>query len=170
MVPPMAHAGEGYRVHFTGLTHDERGYPAMSADAHQRLVTRLVDKIRCSADDIVRYECFHLEDAEVVVIAYGCTARSARRAVREARGQGIAAGLFRPISLWPFPEEALWEVSRDSASIVVAEMNLGQVALEVERLLHRSVTGVFHAGGAMIAPEPILDKIKEVALEHDGKL
>jgi 2-oxoglutarate ferredoxin oxidoreductase subunit alpha len=168
LVPPMAHAGEGQRVHFTGLTHDERGYPVMTAEAHQRLVTRLVDKIRCSADDIVRYESYHLEDAEVVVIAYGCTARSARRAVREARSQGIAAGLLRPISLWPFPEEALRRIARDSASFIVAEMNLGQIALEVERLLHRPVAGVFHAGGAMIAPETILNKIKEVALERPG--
>jgi 2-oxoglutarate ferredoxin oxidoreductase subunit alpha len=168
LVPPMAHAGEGQRVHFTGLTHDERGYPAMSAEAHQRLVTRLVDKISCSADEIVRYESYHLEDAEVVVIAYGCTARSARRAVREARGQGVAAGLFRPISLWPFPEKALREIARGPASFIVAEMNLGQIALEVERLLYRPVAGVFHAGGAMIAPEPILNKIKEVALEQAG--
>ena len=166
LVPPMAHAGEGYRVHFTGLTHDERGYPAMTAEAHQRLVTRLVDKIRCNADDIVRYETYHVEDASVIVIAFGCTARSARKAVRQARSQGIAAGLFRPISLWPFPEGALKQIVSRSTSVIVAEMNLGQVALEVERLLHRPVTGVFHAGGEMIAPGPILEKIKEVALER----
>jgi 2-oxoglutarate ferredoxin oxidoreductase subunit alpha len=166
LVPPMAHAGEGYRVHFTGLTHDERGYPAMTAEAHQRLVTRLVDKIRCNADDIVRYETYHVEDASVIVVAFGCTARSARKAVRQARSQGIAAGLFRPISLWPFPEGALKQIVSSSTSVIVAEMNLGQVALEVERLLHRPVSGIFHAGGEMIAPEQILEKIKEVALER----
>jgi len=166
LVPPMAHAGEGYRVHFTGLTHDERGYPAMTAADHHSLVTRLIDKVRCNADDIIRYETYHVEDAEVIVVAFGCTARSARKAVRQARRQGIAAGLFRPISLWPFPERELRQIVERSASIVVAEMNLGQIALEVERLLHRPVTGIFHAGGSMIAPEPILQKIKEVALER----
>jgi 2-oxoglutarate ferredoxin oxidoreductase subunit alpha len=168
LVPPLAHAGEGYSVHFTGLTHDERGYPAMSADAHQRLVTRLRDKIRCNAGDIVRFETYHVDDAEVIVIAFGCTARSARKAIRQARGQGIAAGLFRPISLWPFPEDELRRIVSASTSVIVAEMNLGQIALEVERLLHRPVTGIFHAGGSMIAPDPILQKIKEVALERAG--
>jgi 2-oxoglutarate ferredoxin oxidoreductase subunit alpha len=161
----MAHAGEGYRVHFTGLTHDELGYPAMSADAHQRLVIRLREKIRRNVDAIMRYETYHVEDADVLVVAFGCTARSARQAVRQARSQGIAAGLFRPISLWPFPERQLREIVNESTSIIVAEMNLGQVALEVERLLHRPVEGIFHAGGSMIAPAPILHKIREMAGE-----
>lgn len=166
LVPPMAHAGEGYRVHFTGLTHDERGYPDMSADTHQRLVTRLRDKIRCNAQEVTRFEAYHVDDAEVLVVAFGCTARSARKAVRQARILGIAAGLFRPISLWPFPVDELLRIVDDSTSVVVAEMNLGQVALEVERLIHRPVSGLFHAGGAMIAPEPILQKIQEVAFER----
>ncbi|MGD8804288.1 MAG: 2-oxoacid:acceptor oxidoreductase subunit alpha [Chloroflexota bacterium] len=163
LVPPMAHAGEGYRVHFTGLTHDEMGYPAMSADVHHRLVTRLRQKIRANAAEIVRFENYHVDDADVIVVAFGCTARSARKAIRQARSQGIAAGLFRPISLWPFPKDELRRIAKGSAAVIVAEMNLGQIALEVERLLHRPVTGIFHAGGSMIAPEPILQTIKEVA-------
>lgn len=166
LVPPMAHAGEGYRVHFTGLTHDERGYPDMSADTHQQLVTRLRDKVCGNAQDIVRFESYHVHDADVVVVAFGCTARSARKAVRQARSLGIVAGLFRPISLWPFPESELRRIVNPSTSVIVAEMNLGQMVLEVERLLHRPVQGIFHAGGSMIAPEPILEKIKEVAFER----
>lgn len=163
LVPPMAHAGDGYRVHFTGLTHDVLGYPVMTAAAHQRLVGRLTDKIQHNAADIVRCEAYDVADATVIVVAFGCTARSAQQAVSQAREQGIAAGLFRPISLWPFPERELKQIAGDSVSLIVAEMNLGQIALEVERLLRRPVSGLFHAGGAMIAPEMILKKIQEVA-------
>jgi len=163
LVPPMAHAGEGYRVHFTGLTHDERGYPDMTAETHHRLITRLVEKVRRNADDIIRTEGYDLDDARILVVAYGCTARSARSAVRKARSQGIPAGLLRLVSLWPFPEKLLCELSAQMDELIVAEMNLGQISREVERVTHRPVRGVFHAGGAMIPPEPILDAILEAA-------
>lgn len=163
LVPPIAHAGDGYRVHYTGLTHDEHGYPAMTAPAHQRLVTRLVDKVRCNAAHLIRTEEYRLEDARIAVIAYGCTARSARRAVREARQKGIPAGLLRLISLWPFPEEAVREAVRGADAVIVAEMNLGQMSREIERVARRPVRGVYHAGGAMIPPEPILQAIQEGA-------
>ena len=162
LVPPLAHAGEGYRVHFTGLTHDERGYPAMSAEAHHQLVTRLVEKVKRHTDDIVRTEGYHLDDAQVVVISFGCTARSARRAVREARAEGIKAGLLRLVSIWPFPEQLVKDLANSVDAFIVAEMNLGQVSREVERLVDRPVSGVFHAGGAMIPPGPIYEAIKEV--------
>jgi 2-oxoglutarate ferredoxin oxidoreductase subunit alpha len=163
LVPPMAHAGEGYKVHFTGLTHDERGYPAMSAEAHQQLVTRLIDKIQGNAGEIIRTEGYFLDDVQILVVSYGCTARSARRAVQEARELGIPAGMLRLISLWPFPEKLVQELAETAESFIVAEMNLGQMSLEVERVVKRPVKGVFHAGGAMIPPEPILEAIKEVA-------
>jgi 2-oxoglutarate ferredoxin oxidoreductase subunit alpha len=163
LVPPMAHAGEGYKVHFTGLTHDERGYPAMTAEAHQRLVTRLIDKIQSNADEIVRTEPYYLDDAKIVVISYGCTARSARRAVEDARQLGMPVGMLRLISLWPFPEQIVEQLAASAESFIVAEMNLGQMSREVERVVKQPVEGVFHAGGAMIPPEPILEAIKEVA-------
>ncbi|MGD9093370.1 MAG: 2-oxoacid:acceptor oxidoreductase subunit alpha [Anaerolineales bacterium] len=163
LVPPMAHAGEGYRVHFTGLTHDERGYPDMTADTHHQLVTRLVNKIRLNADKIIRTEGYFLDDARILVIAYGCTARSARNAVRQARNMGIPVGLLRLISLWPFPEDTLRQLASRIDEFIVAEMNLGQISLEVERIAKQPVRGVFHAGGAMIPPEPILVAIKEAA-------
>lgn len=161
LVPPMAHAGEGYRVHFTGLTHDERGYPDLTADTHHRLVSRLVAKVQRNAPEIVRTESYFLDDARVVVISYGCTARSARRAVRLARERGVAAGLLRLISLWPLPEETIRQLARQAPRLIVAEMNLGQISLEIERLARRPVEGVFHAGGAMIPPEPILQAMLE---------
>jgi len=163
LIPAMVHAGEGYRVHFTGLTHDERGYPALTAPAHDRLVRRLVDKVRLRESEIVEYEEYCLEDARVVIIAYGSTARSARRAVGLAREQGIAAGLLRPITLWPFPEARVKKLAERVRAFVVPELNLGQLSREVERFTSLPVLGVNHAGGAMMPPEPILEAIREVA-------
>lgn len=163
LVPPMVHAGEGYRVHYTGLTHDERGYPDMSAEAHHKLVTRLVNKINNNAEQIILTEDYHLQDARILVVAYGCTARSARRAMREARRQGIPVGLLRLVSLWPFPEELFQELAEKIDTIIVAEMNLGQMSREIQRATGRKIRGVFHAGGEMIPPEPILQAIQEAA-------
>ncbi len=161
LVPPIAHAGEGYKLHFTGLTHDALGYPDMTATTHHDLVTRLKNKVGRNAKKIIRVDEYYLDDADIVIIAYGCTARSARRSVRLARQKGIRAGLLRPITLWPFPEERLKELAMTVDSFIVAEMNLGQIALEIERIIRGPVKGIFHAGGSMIAPEPILQAIEE---------
>lgn len=166
LVPPMVHAGEGYRIHYSGLTHDERGYPDMSAETHHRLVTRLIEKVHRNSGDFLRVEGYHLEDAHIVVVAYGCTARSALSAVRKARAEGISAGLLRLVSLWPFPEKTLQELAGKTDQFIVAEMNLGQIRLEVERVIRRPVRGVHHAGGAMIPPDPILEAIQEAAHER----
>jgi 2-oxoglutarate ferredoxin oxidoreductase subunit alpha len=163
LVPPMVHAGEGYNIHYTGLTHDERGYPDMTADTHHALVSRLIQKVRRNADQIIRTEGYHLEDPQILVIAYGCTARSARRAVSEARLQGIKVGLLRLISIWPFPEDLLGELSETVEHFIVPELNLGQISQEVERVVMRPVKGVHHAGGAMIPPERIMEAIHEVS-------
>jgi len=163
----MAYAGEGYRVHFTGLTHDELGYPDMSAETHHNLVTRLVEKISHNSEEIVQTEDHFMDDARIVVIAYGSTARSARRAVKDDSQEGIPAGFLRLVSLWPFPVKQISELADRADSFIVAEMNLGQMALEVERYIRRPVTGVFHAGGAMMAPDRILKAIREVATRGD---
>ncbi len=163
LVPVMIHAGEGYRVHFTGLTHDQLGYPDMSAETHNKLVRRLVNKIKVNQDDIIRTEEYCLEGAEIIVVSYGCTARSARHAVREARERGIPVGMVRLISLWPFPGELFKKLAEKVEKFIVAEMNLGQMSLEIERQVRYPVNGVFDAGGAMISPGPILDSILEVA-------
>lgn len=163
LVPPMIHAGEGYRVHFTGLTHNEQGYPEMSAETHHKLVNRLINKIKINQNNIIRTEGLYLDDAEIIVVSYGCTARSARHAVRDARNRGIPVGLLRLVSLWPFPTMLFQELAGRVDKFIVAEMNLGQMSLEVERCVKRPVNGVFHAGGAMISPVPIMDAILEVA-------
>jgi 2-oxoglutarate ferredoxin oxidoreductase subunit alpha len=135
----------------------------MSAETHHNLVTRLVNKIQHNADQIIRTEGYWLDDAEIVVVAYGCTARSAQRAVREAREEGIPAGLLRLISLWPFPESLFQDLGEKTETIIAAEMNLGQISREIQRVIGRPVQGVFHAGGEMIPPETILEAIQEAA-------
>ncbi|MCL5288531.1 MAG: 2-oxoacid:acceptor oxidoreductase subunit alpha [Acidobacteria bacterium] len=167
LVPQFARAGEGYHFHVTGLTHDEHGYPAMNVEPQRRLVTRLMDKIRCSADALARNEEYRLEDADVVVIAYGITARVAMRAVQMAREQGVRAGLLRPLVVWPFPQKRLRELAagKNFAGFVVAELNCGQVFYEVERLVagHVPVLLEGHTGGTVHKPEQILDTILRCA-------
>jgi 2-oxoglutarate ferredoxin oxidoreductase subunit alpha len=161
LVPPIAHAGEGYKVHMTGLTHDERGYPALNAETHNALIHRLVDKVRLNAKDIELYEEYGLEDAETVVVAFGCTSRSARQAVRRARAEGKKCGLLRLISIWPFPEERIRRLLRaDSVQqFIVPEVNLGQMRREVERLTQKPIIRINHAGGAMPTPDDIYEVI-----------
>ncbi len=163
LVPPMAIAGEGYRFHVTGLTHDERGYPEMTAAAQERLVRRLVDKIRLNRKDIINYEEVGTEDAEVVVCAYGITARVARRAVQQARDEGIRAGLLRLITVWPFAEDRVRELSQQVKAFVVPEINYGQIVLEVERCAGGRVKTLLlpHMGGGMHQPQTILEGIRK---------
>jgi len=163
LVPPMAIAGEGYRFHVTGLTHDERGYPEMTAEAQDRLVRRLVDKIKLNRKDIIIYEEVGVEDAEVIVCAYGITARIARHAVQQARDEGIRAGLLRLITAWPFAEERIRELAPQVKAFVVPEINYGQMVLEVERCAGKARTLLVpHMGGGVHLPQTILEAIKEV--------
>jgi len=134
LVPPMACFGEGYHFHATGLTHNEHGYPrTSSSEVQSKLVNRLCDKIQKNADKIVRVEEVMLEDADVVVVAYGIVARAALSAIKKAREKGIKAGLLRLITLWPFPEERVVKAAKRAKAIVVPEMNCGQMVREVER-------------------------------------
>ena len=162
MIPPIAHAGEGYKVHMTGLTHDERGYPALNPETHDKLTNRLVDKIRLNALDIVMYEEIAVEDADTIVIAFGCTARSARHAVIQARSEGLKCGLLRLITVWPFPEQRIRELIKQGKvkRFIVPEINLGQLRREVERLTQLPVERLNHAGGAMPVPDAILEMIR----------
>jgi len=167
-VPPMALAGEGYYVHMTGLTHDERGYPVITGEAHEKLVRRLLDKIRKNVDDIIEYEEIMMDDAEIAVVSYGITARSALRAVRDARKKGIKAGLFRLITVWPFPEKRIAHWAESVEAFCVAEINAGQVSREVERSARNGVpiTTVNKMGGDIITPDEILEGICQTLKLH----
>jgi len=164
-VPEFARAGDGYRFHTTGLTHDERGYPVMSVECQEECVRRLVDKIRDNADDIVRFEEHNTEDAEIVVVAFGITARVARLAVETARQRGVRVGFLRLIALWPFPETRIRELAGSIGTFLVPEINYGQMVLEVERCVagQAQVTGLFHGGGGVHDPEAIIEAILEAA-------
>ncbi len=163
LVPPMAIAGEGYRFHVTGLTHDDRGYPAMTAEAQDKLVRRLVDKIRLNAKDIIRYEEAEVDDVEVIVVSYGISARIARYAVRQARDEGIKAGFLRLVTVWPFAEERIRELASKVKAFVVPEINYGQIVREVERCAAGKARTrlVPHMGGGVHLPETILEAIRE---------
>jgi len=165
LVPEMIKAGDGYNVHITGLTHDERGYPVINAECQDELVRRLVDKIRRNADDIVSYEEHDIEGCDIVLVAFGITSRVAFRAVEMARADGIRVGIFRLKVVWPFPEKRIRELSERVGAFVVAEMNLGQIFFEVERCVGgRARTFlVSHAGGTVHPPEQIYETIKEAA-------
>jgi 2-oxoglutarate ferredoxin oxidoreductase subunit alpha len=163
LVPDMVKAGDGYRIHVTGLTHDERGYPNMTVPAHEKMQVRLFDKILKNVDKIVRFEAKDLDGAEVVVVSYGITSRIAQKAIADAREQGIRVGSFRLITAWPFPEKQIVELSKKVKAFVVPELNLGQMVLEVERLANgrcRTIP-VPHVGGTVHDPSVILKKIQE---------
>jgi 2-oxoglutarate ferredoxin oxidoreductase subunit alpha len=163
-VPEMVKAGDGYRIHVTGLTHDEHGYPALNWRAQKELVGRLIGKIRDHVDHIVRCEEQLLEDAELVVIAYGITSRVALKAVLAARERGVRAGLLRPVVVWPFPEKRIRELAQRAKAFVVVEMNFGQMVNEVERFAGGTKTVLIpHAGGNVHDPDEVLKVIEEVA-------
>ena len=166
-VPPMASFGDGYRIHVTGLTHDERGYPAMEAAAQEQMARRLVRKIRDNADRIIRYETMAIDDADVVIVAYGISVRSAKRAVREARAHGLKVGLVKLDTVWPFPEALIRDLAGSVRALIMPEINLGQMVLELERCAQGRcpVRLVSHAGGSVISPRAILATIDDVLKE-----
>ncbi len=133
LVPPMVKAGDGYNIHVTGLTHDDRGYPNMSVSAQDRLVRRLINKVRDNAADIIEYKEDQVEGAEIVVVTYGITSRTAIPAIEKARKEGVKVGHLRLIVVWPFPEQRIRELAGRIKGFVVPEINLGQMVLEVER-------------------------------------
>ena len=161
----MADFGSGYCYHVTGLVHDVRGFPTSRPDEVGPLIMRLFRKVSQNLADIQGAEFIDTEDAEITVIAYGCVARSAKRAVREAREMGIKAGLLRPITIWPFIRPALEKVLKTSQILVVPEMNMGQLSREVKRVNCEMAT-VFtlnKVDGTIITAEEILKQIKEAA-------
>jgi 2-oxoglutarate ferredoxin oxidoreductase subunit alpha len=162
LVPPMACFGEGYRFHATGLTHNEHGYPkTSSSDVQSKLVRRLCEKINRNAEKIMKTQNVMLEDADIVVVAYGIVARAALSAVKKARETGIKAGLLRLITLWPFPENQVARIAEQAKTIVVPEMNCGQITREVERAAKKvPVRFLSKLGEDPHTPREILEEIR----------
>ncbi len=161
LVPEFARAGDGYRFHTTGLTHDDRGYPVMSAECQEVCVRRLLDKITNNADKIVHFEEEDTDGADVVVVTYGITARVARAGIDLARKKGVKVGVIRLIVCWPFPEKRIRELSGNIKAFVVPEINYGQMVLEVERCAAGRAAAVLvpHGGGGVHDPSDICDAI-----------
>jgi 2-oxoglutarate/2-oxoacid ferredoxin oxidoreductase subunit alpha len=157
-VPALADFGSGYRFHVTGLAHDERGYPTQDGAAVGRLQERLHAKLEGAREEIVSWETVEVEDADTLVVAFGISARAARQAVRVARGRGERLGLFRPRTLWPFPDRELRTLAEGVGAVMVAEMNMGQMLHEVERCVggRAPVIPCLRADGQPMRPEDIL--------------
>jgi 2-oxoglutarate ferredoxin oxidoreductase subunit alpha len=160
----MADFGSGYRQHVTGLTHDVTGFPSNSPAVALDMMNRLMKKIEINKKDIIKFEEYKLDDADFAILAFGATARAAKETVNRLRDDGIKAGLFRPITIWPLAEDALINLSKKVDTIVVAEMNMGQYVYEVERVACKNCDVRFYGriDGQPINPDEIYDFSKEV--------
>ena len=168
LIPVMSRPGEGLRVHVTGLTHTQEGFPTQKPELASRAVQRLLDKIEWRRDRIEKVEALQTDDAEVLIVAIGIVARAARRAVADLRSQGVKAGLMRPVTLWPFPEAAVRAAAAKARKVIVPEMNAGQLALEVERLAAapNKVQRINRIDGEPISPAEIVAEVLQ-ALAHE---
>ena len=156
-LPPLAAFGDEHRYHITGLTHDSRGFPTMVKEEVDLKIRGIVNKIEGCADELASYEEFMLDDADVLLFAYGSTARVAKSSVRELRSRGVKAGLLRTRTIWPFSTTRLLELARQVELIVVPEMNLGQLLIEVERAVgeRASVAPLSKVDGDLFVPDDI---------------
>lgn len=171
MVPLMAKAGDGHRFHVTGLTHDERGYPVMNAEAQEQCVRRLVEKIRNNAEKIISLEESETEGADVIVVSYGITSRVAVKAIEMAKAAGIKVGHLRLITVWPFAEKRLRELAARVKAFVMPELNYGQMFYEMQRVIEGRAASYLipHGGGTVHEPEVIYRKILEAAKHSQAK-
>jgi 2-oxoglutarate ferredoxin oxidoreductase subunit alpha len=165
-IPLMVRAGDRFHIHATGLTHDEYGYPLITPEAQERLVQRLVRKIRDHAEEIVRTEELYLDDARVIIVSYGCSARTALEVVEAARSRGMKVGLLRLVTLWPFAEKRIRELAARERvrAFVVAEINCGQIVYEVERCAGGRAETVLAGfmGGRIFTPDELMNVVEEV--------
>ncbi len=164
MVPPMVKAGDGYNIHVTGLTHDEHGYPSMTLATQEHLIPRLINKIKLNADKIADYREDQVEGADIVVVTFGITSRTAIPAIEQARKEGMKVGHLRLVVVWPFPENYMRALASKIKGFVVPELNQGQIVLEVERCASGKVpvTLVPHVGGTVHNPKDIYNAIKKM--------
>jgi 2-oxoglutarate ferredoxin oxidoreductase subunit alpha len=163
MIPPMANFGSGYRYHVTGLVHNEKGYPTSNAEEVDRFIRRLVNKVEFNKKDIIIEDEYLLDDAEIAIVAYGSVARAAERTVKLGREKGIKIGLLKLITLWPFSDDTINKIAEQVKLIIVPEMNLGQMAGEVERASKGKCRVISYGkvDGDLINPVEILEKVEE---------
>lgn len=150
----------GYKYHITGLTHGYTGFPTEDEKLSSELIYRLFNKIESKASKIEEYEEYMLDDAEIILIAYGSVSLSAKDAINELRKNNIKIGLFRPITLWPSPEKKIAELGARFKKILVVELNLGQYVKEIERIVKKEVKFYGKANGRAISPNEIINEVK----------
>jgi 2-oxoglutarate ferredoxin oxidoreductase subunit alpha len=157
----MANFGTGYRYHITGLFHDEFGFPTQRLDEIEPWLERVNHKFENHADDILMYQMDYQPEARTAILSYGASARTARHAVKQMRAKGEKVNLFTVQTIWPFPEAAVEELADSVDKIIVPEMNLGQLALEVERVAGRNkVVRVNRANGEMVTPDMVVAAVE----------
>ena len=163
-IPAMMPFGEGYFHHVTGLMHNHKGQPALDGATTKEVLSRLHTKIERVQDEITLYTEHFLEDAEVVVISYGGSARAALTAVKQGREQGIKVGMLKLITIWPFPKDLVQKVTANAKKVIVPEMNYGQLVGEIERYIgQEKVVPVNRYDGHLFHPDDILTPIIEAA-------
>ncbi len=162
LVPVLPTVGMGYAIHITGLTHDERGYPMTDAVHQEKLVTRLIEKIRKNAPHIMEHKSWNMDDAKTVIVTYGSSVRPALKAMRLLREDGVKVGLVKLTTVWPFDQDLIRDLAARVDDFVVPEVNFGQIALEVERCAQgkAGVHLLSHAGGGIHRPEQIMEAVK----------
>ena len=164
---PLASYGEGYRFHVTGLTHDSHGFPTNKSGEAGEMMDRLRKKISYNMRDLVQIESYQMEDATIAIFTAGITARAAKAAIAMARSEGIKVGLLRPLTIWPFPDEAVRKMLRNVETVIVPELNQGQLIHEIQRLTkdksESNLIAMQRVNGQLITPNDILHKIKEVS-------
>jgi len=154
---------EGYRYHFTGLHHDKNGFPTEEIETCRKLIQRLEDKVALHEDEVESYEEFMMDDAEVMIVAYGSVSLAAKESIRHLRKEGIKAGLFRPITIWPSPAKKIKEYTDKIEKVLVVELNIGQFHSEVQRAASRlDIDGLFKVNGRALSPHEIVSKVKEL--------
>lgn len=165
-VPDMVKAGDGYRIHVTGTTHDERGYPFMNEETQKRLIPRLISKITEHRKELTDVKEYFTEDAEIILIGYGITARTALWVTHLARQMNLKVGMLKLNIVWPFPDQVIKNLARKVKTFVVCEINMGQMVREVERAAGSFCDVIFlgHPGGGMHSPQEILQTIQKVGV------
>ncbi len=163
-VPLTANYGEGYRFHVTGLNHDETGFPVLESDVVKRGIDRIFRKIENNLDDILSWEEIGTDTMDVMLVSLGTQAQAAKMAQKLLKEEGIKAGLFRPITVWPFPEKRFAELSKKVKKIVVVEMNKGQIAEELMKFCDCSseIIPLNEVNMKMISPYEIVKTVKGV--------
>jgi 2-oxoglutarate ferredoxin oxidoreductase subunit alpha len=155
---------KGYRYHFTGLHHDAKGFPTEEIETCRKLIQRLEDKVMMHTDELELNEEFMCDDLgadDVLIIAYGSVSLAAKEAIKHLRRDGIKAGLFRPITLWPSPAKRIRHFTDKIKKVLCVELNIRQYTEEVERVSGRlDIQGLYKVNGRAISPYEIVEKVK----------